>query len=437
MASIDVTGLGTANIVDQLMQLEAIPRTRLKIQQANHESVINVLRGLNTRVATLGSAAENLATPAKWAVLKATSTDPKVSVTVADGAVPGRLSVTTEQVAKAHQLGFAQAGALTDVVTDASKKVRLDLLDGTVHDLDTGDGSLKSVIAAINAADAGVTATAIRTGPDAYRLLVSSNTTGAASDFTLSNTDGTDLLGGATVVAGADARVSLGAGITATSATNTFTDLLPGVSVTLAQDTAVGSTATVSLQRDGNSVKSTVKNFVDQVNGLLEFIASETGGVGAKAGKLSGDSRVRGLRDNILDTLQAPDGRSLSSLGIQLTKDGRLSLDEAKLATAIADDPAGVQAQMIGTTAAPGWATRVSKLATAASHPDTGIVSQAIKGRESLVTTLGENITAWDMRLQMRKATLTRQYTGMETALNRLNNQGTWLAGQLASLNKS
>ncbi len=437
MASIDATGLNTANIVDQLMQLEAIPRKRLQIQQAAQESVITTLRGLNTRLAVFESAAKSLATPAKWAALVATSSDPKVAVKISPSATSGQLSVTTEQVARPHQLGFSQPAALSDVVTDATNKVRLDLLDGTVQDIDAGDGTLSSVVAAINNAGAGVTAAAVRTGPGTYQLLVTSDATGAASDFSLTNTDGSALLGGSTARAGSDARISLGTGITVTSASNTFTDLVPGVSITLSDDTVIGSTASVAFKRDDSTAQATIKGFVDQVNGLLDFIAEQTGGIGAKAGKLAGDPTARGLRDQILDSLRVPGGGSLSDLGIQITQFGRLELNETKLSAALAADPVAVQAMFTGAGADNGWATRLSQLAGAASNPTTGSVSTAIKGRESVVTSLGKSIEAWDVRLQMRKSTLSRQYSAMETALNALQNQGNWLAGQLSALNKS
>ena len=49
---------------------------------------------------------------------------------------------------------------------------------------------------------------------------------------------------------------------------------------------------------------------------------------------------------------------------------------------------------------------------------------------------LEERIAAWETRLALRKEGLTRQFTAMETALSALQNQSTWLSGQLANLPK-
>jgi flagellar hook-associated protein 2 len=38
------------------------------------------------------------------------------------------------------------------------------------------------------------------------------------------------------------------------------------------------------------------------------------------------------------------------------------------------------------------------------------------------------------MRLELRRTTLTRQFTALETALSRMNSQSSWLAGQISSL---
>ena len=45
-----------------------------------------------------------------------------------------------------------------------------------------------------------------------------------------------------------------------------------------------------------------------------------------------------------------------------------------------------------------------------------------------------ERIDNWDIRLALRKQTLTTQFTAMETALNALDSQSSWLKQQLSSL---
>ncbi len=57
-----------------------------------------------------------------------------------------------------------------------------------------------------------------------------------------------------------------------------------------------------------------------------------------------------------------------------------------------------------------------------------------INGRKSLIDNMNDQISGWDVRLAARKLALTRQFSAMETSLSSLNNQSSWLSGQLASL---
>ena len=62
--------------------------------------------------------------------------------------------------------------------------------------------------------------------------------------------DGSALLGGAAVRQGRDAQVTVGDTIVATSPSNTFAELVPGVTITLAAGAAAGTTSQVTLARD-------------------------------------------------------------------------------------------------------------------------------------------------------------------------------------------
>ena len=433
------SGLDTASIIDQLMQLEAVPQTRLKTQQDTEKSVLTALRALNTDASLLASKAETLAKPATWQTLKATVTGAGVTATASASAIAASFTVTVDKLATTHQLGFATGAALTDVVTSGSS-VKVTGSDGVAHDVSTGAGTLKDVVNAINAstADTGVTATAVKVADGSYRLLTESSTTGAASSFTLTNADGTDLLGGAVVRAGSDAQINLGLGITATSATNTFDEIVPGVSMTLGAGATVGSTATVKIAQDTSTVRSSVSDLVDQMNTLLTKIDTQTAGQTATtaAGVLAGDATARSLRSALLETVFGDTTTSMASLGIQTDRYGKLVFDGTTFDQAYAADPASVAAKF--TTATPpatdGWAARVATAAKGASDPTTGTIGSAIAGRNTTIDRLSKSIEDWDGRLELRRATLERTYTSLETALNNLQSQGTWLASQIAAL---
>jgi flagellar hook-associated protein 2 len=60
--------------------------------------------------------------------------------------------------------------------------------------------------------------------------------------------------------------------------------------------------------------------------------------------------------------------------------------------------------------------------------------SSYIAGREEQIRQLGQQIERWDVRLELRETALRRQFSNLESTLGRMQQQGQWLAGQLASL---
>ncbi|MCM3514788.1 flagellar filament capping protein FliD [Nocardioides sp. P86] len=432
------SGLDTATLVDQFMQLEAAPQTRLKAKVSSEQSLVTTLQTLNTKVALLASKAEALAKPSAWSPLTATSSNAAVSVTAGTSAGPASLSVTVTSVARSHQLGFAQAHALTDQVTGASTSVRLDRFDGSPVDLAT-DGTLSGLARAINdpANATGLAASLVKVADGSYQLLVESTATGAAQDFTLTGSDGSALLGGATVRAGSDASIDLGAGIVVTSTTNTFTDVLPGVTLTLGAAATTGTTSSVALARDTSKLATSVKDLVDTVNSLLADIDAQTSYDSAtkKSGALAGDATARSLRSALLNAVYPSDGTSLASLGIQVSRTGTLTFDQSAFTQAYAADPAGVAERF--STAGDGFAARVATVAKGASNSTTGTLTAAITGRRTGIERLQDGIEAWDTRLELRRTTLQRQFTALETALGQMSSQSSWLAGQISSLPSS
>jgi flagellar hook-associated protein 2 len=97
------SGLDTATIVSQLMQLEAVPQSRLQTKVTKQESAVKTLQDLNAKIAALTAKAESLAKSSSWSPVKATSSSDKVTVTTATGAMPTSLTFTVLSTAKAHR----------------------------------------------------------------------------------------------------------------------------------------------------------------------------------------------------------------------------------------------------------------------------------------------------------------------------------------------
>jgi flagellar hook-associated protein 2 len=136
---------------------------------------------------------------------------------------------------------------------------------------------------------------------------------------------------------------------------------------------------------------------------------------------------------------------SAARAGLQLTRDGALRFDSDTFLAKLKSDPTLVQRLVDGVpeTTAPdgtavaatqGVAQRLFALAEKATDTTTGTLTLLAKSRDTMVTDLQDRIEDWDLRLAARRTTLERQFSGMESALGRLQSQSSWLSSQLSSL---
>src|SRR4051794_12513322 len=429
------SGLDTATIIEQLMTVEAAPQTRLKTNLSTEKNNLASLQAPNTKAAALMAQAKDLAAGSGWNALTATSSSAAVSLTTTGGTAAGSFTFTVDQTASAHRLTFASTAAATDVVVAGGTTVQL-TAGGVTKTLDTGNGTLDGLVAALNGAGTGVTATKVKLDDGSYRLVVNASKTGAAAAFTLTNGDGSDLLGGATVAAGTDAAITFGTD-TIHSATNTFSGVVPGVDVTVST-ASVGTSVEVNVARNSAQVQDKVKSLVDNINALLTQIDSLTSYNSStkSSGPLAGEASLRDLRTNLLNAVYPSDKTSLASIGLQTDRSGKLVFDAPTFAAAYTADPAAVAAKFTSGTV-DGFAARIAKVADKASDKYAGTITAAITGHTSEIKGLKDNIDSWDTRLELRRTTLTRQFSALETAMNQMTSQSNWLAGQISSLSKS
>ncbi|RNL61039.1 hypothetical protein EFK50_16780 [Nocardioides marmoriginsengisoli] len=429
-----VSGLNTSTIISQLMQVEAQTQTSIKAKVTTEQANVKALQDLNSAFAALATSTAALAKATAWNPVTVTSSNPLVSATAGASTVTGPLSITVGHTAATHRLTYAGTAALTDTVTTGSTSVRLDNLDGTTTTVDTGDGTLAGLVRGLNASGTGVKASTVRLDDGSYRLQVTSVATGAAADFTLTNLDGSDLLGGATVRAGRDAEITLGTD-TIHSASNTFTDVANGLTITLGAGVADGATVDLDVVQDTAGMTKTVQGIVDSINAALTKIDSLTSYNAATktAGPLAGDSSIRALRNDLLTSIYPSDGTTMAGAGVQLDRYGKFTFDADKFKAAYAADPGAVAAKFTS-GAVTGFADRVQQVAKSASDSISGTVTTSINGRNTSIKRMQDSIASWDIRLELRQETLTRQFTAMETALQQMNSQSSWLTSQLSSL---
>lgn len=365
-SSIDglVSGMDTSGLVSQLMQLERRPVTLLNQRVAKEKARVAAYQGLNTKLAALQAAADDVAGAARWLGARAASSSTAVAASAGSGAIPGAYSFDVTQVATAQTYVTQAAHASTAARVTTATSLTITKGGGTPVTVQVGDGSMASVMAAVNASNAGVRATALQTGATSFKLVLTSTSTGAASAFTV--TDGADLSPLGTLqqqVLGQDAMVGVGdplqpGYVTVSSPTNSVADVVPGVTLTLSAP-AAGVSVTVS--RDTAAVADQVAIMVGNANGILAEIKSLTAYDAAtkRAGLLTGDPVLREIERRVRDQVSSAVGAtSPSTVGIQLKRDGTIAFDRDRFTAALVADPTGT--------------ARLFRPGASVTHPDGG-----------------------------------------------------------------
>ena len=133
-------------------------------------------------------------------------------------------------------------------------------------------------------------------------------------------------------------------GIPISKASNSFSDVIEGVTLNLLKENTPSKT-TLSVSRDTAGIQASVQSFVKAYNDLNKTIGDLTkyDATNQRASTLTGDATVRSLQTRLRGVfntaLETAGGgvTSLGDIGISFQVDGTLKLDTAKLATVLAD----------------------------------------------------------------------------------------------------
>ena len=287
---------------------------------------------------------------------------------------------------------------------------------------------------AINAAsdNPGVTASVVDTGdPDApYKLTLTANESGENNRIGLSEnfssimtqTTGVDeSLNSVFTMNGVEYQRQKNDGID---------DVISGVTLNLK---SVGETS-VGIQKNLDSIKENIQALVD---GFNELVAEITGSNEEDTDEESGETDSP-LADSyemktLLHKLQSmitsgvnidSEYTSLVDLGLELNKDGTMTLDETVLEQAIEADPDAVQALFLGDKDAgiTGLGDLIDDGITdmVSSY---GLVSTKIDEAETKMANLEDDIEAATERLDKRYETLTEEFVRLDTYISSLNTQ--------------
>ncbi|MEO9254340.1 MAG: flagellar filament capping protein FliD [Tepidiformaceae bacterium] len=234
-------------------------------------------------------------------------------------------------------------------------------INGATINYDATNDSLSTVLARINASNAGVTATY---DPVADKISLTQSKPGSIAISLADDGTGGDFLAKTGLLTsaqalGTNAEYSVNGGPVQYAASNTVS-LSGGVSLTLTALT-IGTPATVTVAQDSSTAISNVNDFVNDYNSLLQSLGDATKADKDSSGPFSGDSAFLSLRSTLRSMVTGsalnPTGRygDLGSIGLSFGAFGSavgttnaLQLDADKFKAALANDPVSVQAAFSG-----------------------------------------------------------------------------------------
>lgn len=354
------SGIDFAQLARDLADVEKAPReARITAATEAAEAKISAFAVLKYNVQLLIDQFKSLNDASELATPKATSSDTTVvSVISTDGSAnSGLAELHVDAVALSQRNKSDVYTSTTQSINGGSAfniTVQIPESTGTISTIavGAGDDNPIGVVAAINSAGLGITATLMTLGTDGneYQIMLEGQT-GAANSFEIdTDLSGNDDLGfhtGNENTSGtppkdfqqaADADFYYN-GVQMQRASNTLSDVIPGVTISLNALSAGADTTTISVVSDQSTLKTKLESLVATYNDMqfaLDEISDSESEEEEVGGALARDlSAIRTVRDAVYtavtQTSSTPSGNvtGMRDIGVTLTRDGNLQFDEA------------------------------------------------------------------------------------------------------------
>ncbi len=432
MESGNITFSGIASglppeLVDQLVEVQKQPLNRLADRKVEVQTRLSAVQDLNAKLLTMKSAMEGLDAGSDFEARTATSSDSSFATVSAAGTASvgtyaltdivladnAQLRLTTGVTSKSNALSggtfaFTYAGGAEQQVSISGGETMVDLADK------------------INALKSGVSATIINDGSSDY-LVLTGDDTGAANSIavtvntTLTGFESADF---STVSTATNASFKLD-GLAVSGPSNTFTGAIEGVTINLAKATA-GETITLSVKNDNAAVSNKLQAFVDAYNGVASLIYqhnqynTETG----QRTVLFGDPALRSIERSLQNIISKPVSgltgtyTTLAELGITTTTEGTLSIDNAKLSTALDADLDGVSKMFYDDTSTQGYAKQFVDYLDLVTDSVDGILTGKEESINGQIKSIDAEIARTQDRVALQEARIRSQFASLEVLIS-------------------
>lgn len=462
-SSIGMSSIDVAAIVEQLMTVENKPLDKIKSQIEQKKLVISDLGTIRSKVATFQDALTLLQTPTTFNNSSASSSDATiVSATASNGAIKGNHSVTVTSLATATRntvSGYASSTASATV--DATNGFAITVA-GTTYNTN-GNKTVNGVVTAnavtvlgasptvtdlknwINGLGVNVSASVVETTSSSnWALMIQGTQTGSANAISFTGLTGVPAtLTDTSVTTAANASFEVN-GTTFSRASNTVTDVIDGITLSLNKASVTAQTISVGKGTDvsNDAINTLIKAYNDVMSTHKSMTANNAnsdkpGNFANSPSTLSfinqiKNSFAKGVSYTSNGTLKT---MSLSTLGIDLQLDGTAKFNSASFATASA---AGLRDTLaLGVTM--GYVSSTSNLNTflTAQVKTGGALSSQITSETTAMQDLTKRKDNLQIRLNSIKNNLVSQYSSLNALLFQLSSTSNSLTSALDALTNS
>lgn len=420
-----VSGINVQQLISNLSAAYQQPIMVLESQQQSYQTTLSAWGTLQSSLSSLQSSMsslQNLSSVNNRSV--SLSNNNAATATVSANAATGSYSLSNIVLAQSQSI-YSQDFSSASSGAVGTGTLQIQVGSGAVTNVAIGssNNTLDGIASAINTANAGVNAAVVYDGTG-YRLTLTGTGTGASSAFSVTTSGATGSLANLSYSSGSsgmtlsqaaqNAGVSIN-GLAVTSASNTISGAIPGVSLNLLQ--ASGST-TLQVSASNSAFVGAVQSFTtafNQTMGTINQLTAYNAQAGS-GGPLLGDASVQGLRTQLLNLISGQGVgvasgsayNSLGSVGLGLTSSGTISLNTSTLSTALNSDfnsvaglfgqvgsTSNANVQYVGagsSTQAGTYALNVSQAATQATVSGSAAVpTSGIAQSESLTISSGSS----------------------------------------------
>ena len=472
------SNLNLAGLLTDLEKIESQPLVAIQAKAKSYTSKLSAYGSVQSALSALQSAAQRLSDPTLFQSVTGTPTVSGIlSASATDSSAAGNYTIKVSQLAQSQSL--LTAGQVDTTSAIGSGKFTIDFgtvsggtldeatgryagaaftADGTraakTITLDPSNNTLGGIRDAINAADAGVTATIINDGSGTpNRLVLTSTQTGEASsmrisvdgaaDTALKNLLGNDPAGTQNLqqtAAAESAKLTVN-GIAIKSQTNIVKEAIQGATLTLVQTGTTG----LSMKANTASAKGAINDFVKAYNALQSTAKSLTtyDPDTKTAAPLVGDSTLRNLQTRVRQALTAPqtggadDMKVLTEIGVAFQKDGTLAVDSTKLDKALDTNLAGVSRLFASAgSSSTGYGKQIDALVTDLNKTG-GSLKVAQDGVTKTIKDLDDQYDQVQARVDASVARQRNLFTKLDVLVSSMNSTMAYLTKQFDAMSSN